>query len=53
MELSIAGNKIKKMIDDKIVEYDILKEHIRLNRLSRVIDKEEENYLYMLLDTSK
>lgn len=48
-QLSLVGVKIKKMIDDGIIDNKILKDHIRLNRLSRVISKEEENYLDELL----
>lgn len=48
-KLSIMGNKIKEMINNDNIDIKTLKEHIRLNRLNKIINIEEEQYLYKLL----
>lgn len=48
-KLSIAGNKIKEMIYNDNIDNKILKEHIRLNKLNKIITQDEEQYLYQLL----
>lgn len=48
-KLSTAGSKIKIMMDDGRVDKNTIKNHIRLSRVSKIINKDEEQYLCELL----
>ncbi len=48
-KLSTAGSKIKVMIDDGRVDKNTMKNHIRLSRVNKIINQDEEQHLCELL----